>query len=180
MTARKLFDITTTLDDEFADEDGVDRLAFVMKLKLHAKRLQGYSGWNSQCSIERLRELFAEHLAKGDMVDIANFAMMIWNRENPNGPEGCQPGGRRSVTLTNADLLPGLRCALGILNRMKTAVLIRRQIEIIETELTSPEYAKHNPMGGVARMFEAMADRIRAGEDFHEVLDDYNLAPKNP
>ena len=45
-------------------------------------------------------------------------------------------------------------------------------------QYTGPEdYARRNPLGGVAAMFEAMALRIRAGEDFYEVLRDYSLQP---
>jgi hypothetical protein len=35
------------------------------------------------------------------------------------------------------------------------------------------EYAHRNPLGGVARVFESMALRIRAGEPYADVLDDY-------
>ena len=36
-------------------------------------------------------------------------------------------------------------------------------------------YALANPLGGPANVFYAMADRIRAGEDYYHVLDDYGL-----
>jgi hypothetical protein len=39
-------------------------------------------------------------------------------------------------------------------------------------------YAKANPLGGPARMFDAIAERIRAGEDYYEVLADYDLQAK--
>lgn len=39
-------------------------------------------------------------------------------------------------------------------------------------------YAKANPLGGPARVFEAMAARIRAGEDYYAVLDDYGFMVK--
>lgn len=35
------------------------------------------------------------------------------------------------------------------------------------------EYAHRNPLGGVARVFESMALRIRAGEPYADVLEDY-------
>lgn len=41
--------------------------------------------------------------------------------------------------------------------------------------LASQQYAEANPLGGPASMLEAAARRIRAGEDFHEVLADYDL-----
>ena len=36
-------------------------------------------------------------------------------------------------------------------------------------------YAAKNPLGGSARVFEVMAERIRAGEDYDAVLADYDL-----
>lgn len=42
------------------------------------------------------------------------------------------------------------------------------------------KYAKDNPLGGPAKMFEAIASRIRAGEDYYAVLDDYDLQHKSP
>ena len=38
------------------------------------------------------------------------------------------------------------------------------------------DYAKRNPLGGVARVFDIMADRLRAGESLQSVLDDYGYA----
>jgi hypothetical protein len=36
-------------------------------------------------------------------------------------------------------------------------------------------YRKANPFGGPAKVFDAMASRIRAGDDYHEVLKDYGF-----
>ena len=82
-----LVDITTMTDDRCADENGIGRFSYMMLRKLEAKRAQGRSGWNrpSECLIADLREWLREHVDKGDPVDIANYAMMIWNREHPNG-----------------------------------------------------------------------------------------------
>ena len=59
---------------------------------------------------------------------------------------------------------------------------IRRLLLVIDhlakPAAVSKEYAKHNPLGGVARMFDIIADRLRAGEDYYDVLDDYSLQPK--
>lgn len=41
--------------------------------------------------------------------------------------------------------------------------------------LAAAKYEEANPLGGPATMLEAAARRIRAGEDFHEVLADYGL-----
>lgn len=40
------------------------------------------------------------------------------------------------------------------------------------------EYAARNPLGGPAKVFEAMAERIRAGEEYYSVLDDYGFQVK--
>lgn len=37
-------------------------------------------------------------------------------------------------------------------------------------------YAEINPLGGPAKVFEAVASRIRAGENLADVMDDYGLA----
>lgn len=79
-------DITTMAGDR-ADRTGVERFAAAMSDKLHLKADEGRGGWNKpdECSVEDLCLMMAAHIKKGDMVDVANFAMMIWNRENPKG-----------------------------------------------------------------------------------------------
>lgn len=64
------------------DDLGVDRFAAAMKAKLAEKRAEGYGGWNDadKCPPGRLAQLLHDHLAKGDPLDIGNFAMMLWNR----------------------------------------------------------------------------------------------------
>ena len=37
------------------------------------------------------------------------------------------------------------------------------------------EYRERNPLGGPAKVFDAMADLIRAGEEFYDVLADYQF-----
>jgi hypothetical protein len=65
---------------------GIKRFSRAMREKLERKRKAGRAGWNrpQECSVAELRSMMMEHVAKGDLVDVANFAMMIWNRENPN------------------------------------------------------------------------------------------------
>lgn len=89
-------DIRTWPGDAMADYEGVERFSTAMLDKLAKKRGEGRGGWNREpehegCSLELLRQMFRDHLEKGDMVDIANFAMMIWNRENPEGKRLTQP-----------------------------------------------------------------------------------------
>lgn len=48
--------------------------------------------------------------------------------------------------------------------------------QLIIRELTeTPEYAAPNPLGGPARIFDAMANLVRAGEGFYAVLADYGF-----
>ena len=88
----------TTMDSEMADDIGVLRFAAAMKRKLTKKRAEGRHGWNypvpanrnkfyHAASLRGLETQLRQHIAKGDMVDLANFAMMIWNRRNPRGIE---------------------------------------------------------------------------------------------
>ena len=66
------------------DEAGVANFTDAMLERLEEKRGQGRGGWwdESQCSLQHLRDLFMQAVAKGNLVDIANFAMMIHSREN--------------------------------------------------------------------------------------------------
>lgn len=65
--------------DQHADDIAVDRFAVRMKAKLAAARAKGRGGWNdpAQCSPPILSEMLHGHVAKGDPIDVANFAMMI-------------------------------------------------------------------------------------------------------
>lgn len=64
------------------DSIAIDRFAFAMKQKMARQREKGYRGWDDKtdCPPGRLQRLLVEHLAKGDPVDVGNFAMMIFNR----------------------------------------------------------------------------------------------------
>lgn len=93
-------DITKIALDEEADSLGVRRFTRRMLEKLADKRAEGYCGWNEpgECSVDRLKEMLSEHLPKGDMVDVANFAMMIWNRQNPTGETPSRPTPQQEET----------------------------------------------------------------------------------
>lgn len=60
----------------------VDRFARLMKAKLAQKRAEGYGGWDdpAQCTTAHLSRLLVKHVAKGDPLDVANFAMMLHQR----------------------------------------------------------------------------------------------------
>lgn len=64
---------------ERIDDQGVNTFAELMKAKLAKKRSEGAGGWHT-ASPEHLARLLVEHVAKGDMIDVANFCMMLHQR----------------------------------------------------------------------------------------------------
>lgn len=72
------------------DDQAVDRFAAAMREKMASARAKGRSGWNDResCSADHLNTMLAAHLAKGDPVDIGNFAMMLWNRGDRTSAPG--------------------------------------------------------------------------------------------
>ncbi|VWB69797.1 hypothetical protein BLA6863_03270 [Burkholderia lata] len=65
-----------------SDDLAVDRFSAVMKAKLAEKRAAGRGGWDdpTQCHVTTLARYLVEHVAKGDPVDVGNFAMMLHQR----------------------------------------------------------------------------------------------------
>jgi len=61
------------------DDLAVDAFAARMKAKLACARARGRAGWDdpAQCTVETLRTMLHDHVAKGDPVDVANFCMML-------------------------------------------------------------------------------------------------------
>ena len=83
-TERIECDFMAVTDGEIRERDelfqAVNAFARAMKVKLANKTLDGKSGWQETWWIESgnaLEQLLA-HAKKGDMVDVANFAMFIW------------------------------------------------------------------------------------------------------
>jgi hypothetical protein len=70
------------------DDTAVDKFAAAMKAKMTKQRAKGYSGWDdkTQCSTERLQQMLFDHVSKGDPVDVGNFAMMLWSRDEATAP----------------------------------------------------------------------------------------------
>ena len=83
-------DITKIEDGLTADRVGLQRLFDAMEEKLYAKSLEGRGGWNNDCTMNELEQMLKEHIDKPwtprNLVDIANFCMMLWNRHNPIAP----------------------------------------------------------------------------------------------
>lgn len=65
------------------DDIAVDKFAAAMKAKMAKQRAKGYDGWDDEaaCPVDRLQSMLVEHVAKGDPVDVGNFAMMLFNRD---------------------------------------------------------------------------------------------------
>jgi deoxyribodipyrimidine photolyase-like uncharacterized protein len=70
------------LREEQYDDEALSIFMSAMRAKLTRKRREGRGGWYTpkQCTIESLEKMLHEHIDKGDMVDIANFCMMIFVR----------------------------------------------------------------------------------------------------
>lgn len=68
----------------------VDAFAREMKKKLHAKALEGRTGWDDPECRDGIREAMIEHAARGlfQEVDVANLAAMLWNGRQPSPTEG--------------------------------------------------------------------------------------------
>jgi hypothetical protein len=68
------------------DTIAVNKFAGAMDAKLAISRAKGRHGWQT-CTVDYLWTLLREHVEKGDPVDIANLAMMIWhNSQEPDQP----------------------------------------------------------------------------------------------
>lgn len=85
---RKLLAAAPTPAEAHQDDIAVDRFASAMKAKMAKQRNKGYGGWDDAaiCPANRLRHLLNDHVAKGDPVDVGNFAMMLFNRGEVTTP----------------------------------------------------------------------------------------------
>ncbi len=52
-----------------------------MLYKMFEKQKRGVGGWADPSCLVGLKESLKEHIEKGDMIDVANIAMFIWNLE---------------------------------------------------------------------------------------------------
>jgi len=68
------------------DDAAIARFSAAMSAKMKfAREVKGRGGWDDEeiCTIDGLTTMFLAGVSKGDMVDVANFAMMIWMRAQP-------------------------------------------------------------------------------------------------
>jgi hypothetical protein len=75
------------ISEEMADRRLVEHASKAMARKLSIARQKGRGGWwdEEACSVEQLRAMLAEHVEKGDMRDVMNFAAMIYVRQIVDG-----------------------------------------------------------------------------------------------
>ena len=80
---------------EDVDNEGVNRFAAAMKAKMAKQRAKGYGGWDNKydCSTTYLQGMLADHITKGDPVDVGNFAMMLFNRGERTAQPAQEPLG---------------------------------------------------------------------------------------
>jgi hypothetical protein len=99
-------------------------------------------------------------------------------------PQGIDRVARMQARLDDAEAIINAAVEIMTFEQVGQWAGVRRWLEQDESDYLQPPdekraaYAEANPLGGPARMFEAIAERIRAGEDYYAVLDDYGLQHK--
>lgn len=68
-------------DDMRALGELVHRFAAAMRHKLYEKAAEGYTGWNNPENIEMIQQKLLANAERGDWVDVANLAAMLWGLE---------------------------------------------------------------------------------------------------
>lgn len=71
------------------DDAAIDKFALAMKQKMQKKRNEGRSKWDNKKEIPalQLQCLLFESTQKGDPIDVANYAMMLWHRDELTTPD---------------------------------------------------------------------------------------------
>ena len=68
--------------DEYIDDRLCEYVYRSMKEKLALARDKGRGGWyREDCKIDDLKKMLIEHIDKGDMIDVINFAAMIYAKK---------------------------------------------------------------------------------------------------
>lgn len=85
------------------DDFAVDRFADCMKKKLSKCRDKGRGGWDNPalCKVDDLAKMLIAHIPKGDPVDVANFAMMLFHRDG--GSEALKSAAQKSPAVAVPD-----------------------------------------------------------------------------
>lgn len=80
--------ISGDIYEDYKEEIALDLLLNIFFIsvrgKLHQKILEGYCGWDDPSAVptENLIEKLKSNLEKGDMIDVATLAALIWNRQD--------------------------------------------------------------------------------------------------
>ncbi len=68
--------------------------------------------------------------------------------------------------------------AADVIDQLRAHAAALEELARVKDELLGvKEYREKNPLGGPAKVFDAMADQIRAGDDFNRVIADYGWCP---
>lgn len=67
-----------------ADDNAIGEFSRAMMRKMAVGRAKGREGWRD-CPVDVLWQMLRDHVEKGDPVDVANLAMMIWHLSARNG-----------------------------------------------------------------------------------------------
>lgn len=100
-----LDDVSTDMDQRHPDDIAIDYFAMAMKTKMAKKRAEGRTGWQT-APTQSLRLMMADHIRKGDPVDVANFCMML-NHQQASTVDTEQPYGYAVLLRSELhDLMP--------------------------------------------------------------------------
>ncbi|WP_195763750.1 hypothetical protein [Pseudoduganella rivuli] len=82
---------TTQVTATHPDDIAVDLYAAAMKEKMAIGRAKGRGGWSNsmQFPVEDLQLLLADHVQKGNPVDVGVLSMMVWHRGGTTNAPGC-------------------------------------------------------------------------------------------
>lgn len=72
--------LAKTAVNKHPDDEAVDRFAAAMHAKMASARAKGKEGWEG-CAPAYLASLLSHAFSAGEYVDVANYAMMLWARE---------------------------------------------------------------------------------------------------
>jgi|GEM_PF-4258236 len=155
---------------EHFDDYAVRSFAKMMSEKMALSRAKGRSGWNDpeQCSVEYLRHLLYEHLAKGDPVDVANICMMLRHYEASTAPEPAPALGaewmRQEAVAKAEQWNQHYRCAGGFHNHAVAAKVVRDEIDAIPAPTHEQMLADALALEEVRAVVEACRDVIAERE----------------
>ncbi len=100
-----LDDVADDIDQRHPDDIAIDNFAMAMKEKMAKKRAEGRGGWQT-APVQSLQLMMADHIRKGDPVDVANFCMMLHHLSAPTSDANSPYGYAVLLRSELHDLLP--------------------------------------------------------------------------